>query len=209
MYHSEHGQDKWLNENIFREKLNGVFFEVGAIDGLIGSNTLFFERILGWNGLLVEASPEQYPALVANRPRVKTEKCAIYDRDGETIEFTACAGHLTGWSGIKKELEPQHLERMEINIPASLRSSVMVPTMTLASVLKKHGLQRLDYCCLDIEGAEFAVLKVFPFAEFDIEIFDIEDNFGNYPIEKLMIENGYRKIVRLGVSDIYQKVGKE
>ena len=49
-YHSEHGQDKWLNENIFKNKKYGIFVEVGAIDGLITSNSLFFERDLGWTG---------------------------------------------------------------------------------------------------------------------------------------------------------------
>ena len=31
-YYSEHGQDRWLDENVFRGKRNGVFVELGALD---------------------------------------------------------------------------------------------------------------------------------------------------------------------------------
>ena len=34
----------------------GLFVEVGAADGVVGSNTLHFEQT-GWTGVLVEASP--------------------------------------------------------------------------------------------------------------------------------------------------------
>ena len=37
-------------------KQTGLFVEVGAADGVVGSNTLAFEQ-LGWTGVLVEADP--------------------------------------------------------------------------------------------------------------------------------------------------------
>jgi hypothetical protein len=32
--YSEHGQDKWLEENIFKDKTDGVFVEFGALEGI-------------------------------------------------------------------------------------------------------------------------------------------------------------------------------
>jgi len=45
-----------------------VFFEAGAVDGLTNSNTLFFERTLGWTGVCVEPSPWSAAAPRAPRP---------------------------------------------------------------------------------------------------------------------------------------------
>ena len=42
-YYARSGQDKYLNEEIFKEKRKGVFIDLGAYDGVESSNTLFFE----------------------------------------------------------------------------------------------------------------------------------------------------------------------
>ena len=36
---------------------HGTFVEFGARNGVDHSNTLYFERALGWRGILVEADP--------------------------------------------------------------------------------------------------------------------------------------------------------
>lgn len=202
-YHSEHGQDRWLNENIFKGKTGGVFFECGALDGVRDSNSLFFENELGWTGLCVEANPVEYASLAQNR-KCATEHCALYDTAG-VEKFVMIEGGLVGWSGIDEAIEPQHRERIEKNIDTANRQTIDIRTMPLADVLRKHGLTKIDYLSLDIEGAELKVLSVFPFEEFDIDVFDIENNFDNPEIEQIMTEFGYRKIARLGVNDIYRR----
>ena len=47
-----------------QSKTNGFFFEAGAYDGVIASNTLLFETRRNWTGLLVEANPDNYDALL-------------------------------------------------------------------------------------------------------------------------------------------------
>ena len=37
-----------------------TFVELGALDGVWLSNTMLYERCLGWNGLLIEASPVNF-----------------------------------------------------------------------------------------------------------------------------------------------------
>ncbi len=44
---SQIGQDMILDEQIFKGKRNGVFVEVGALDGFGASNTYFFEKERG------------------------------------------------------------------------------------------------------------------------------------------------------------------
>ena len=52
--------DLKLNKEIFFEKENGFFIELGAYDGLTQSNTAFFEKTKNWTGILIEASRDRY-----------------------------------------------------------------------------------------------------------------------------------------------------
>ena len=47
-FYSQFQQDKFVYENYFKNKQNGFFVDIGAYDGEIDSNSLFFEN-LGWN----------------------------------------------------------------------------------------------------------------------------------------------------------------
>lgn len=44
-------------------KKGGMFIEAGAHAGVKGSHTLYLERELGWNGLLIECNPTVVPYL--------------------------------------------------------------------------------------------------------------------------------------------------
>ena len=61
-YSAQYGQDRFLDEFIFKGKLkNGFFFEAGADDFVDGSNTLWFEMEHKWTGVLVEPNPTRFP----------------------------------------------------------------------------------------------------------------------------------------------------
>lgn len=47
-----------ISKLLMQEK--GFFIECGALDGEIRSNTLFMEQNLGWEGVLIEADPENF-----------------------------------------------------------------------------------------------------------------------------------------------------
>ena len=72
MYYSQCGEDKFLNENFFKGKTNGVYIEMGAVDGLFQSNTKFFEDQLNWTGILIEPQPNSFKKLQMNRPNKYT-----------------------------------------------------------------------------------------------------------------------------------------
>ncbi len=56
-WHSQEGEDKFVFENFFYAMRGGVFLEMGAIDGVVFSNTLWLAKAAGWRGLLIEPSP--------------------------------------------------------------------------------------------------------------------------------------------------------
>ena len=45
---------------LFGRSKRGFFIEAGAYNGVELSNTLYFEKNLGWTGLLVEPNPDAF-----------------------------------------------------------------------------------------------------------------------------------------------------
>lgn len=56
-WHSQEGEDKYVYENFFYGMRGGFFFEMGALDGVLFSNTLWMARAADWRGLLIEPGP--------------------------------------------------------------------------------------------------------------------------------------------------------
>jgi hypothetical protein len=54
---------KYINYN------NGTYIEVGANDGILQSNTYFFEKKKNWSGLLIEPIYKKFVQLKKNRSR--------------------------------------------------------------------------------------------------------------------------------------------
>ena len=57
MAYSQWGEDIFLYDNYFGDIQNGTFVELGALDGVLYSNTKFFEDTLNWSGILIEPHP--------------------------------------------------------------------------------------------------------------------------------------------------------
>lgn len=66
-YHSQWGQDRYLNEHIFNNKVGGVFVDIGAHDGITLSNTYFFEKNINRTGVAFEPLSGPYEKLKASR----------------------------------------------------------------------------------------------------------------------------------------------
>ena len=56
--------EKAIIDKLFTKQRNGFFFEVGALDGQLFSNTLNLELELNWTGILVEPDPYSYKKLL-------------------------------------------------------------------------------------------------------------------------------------------------
>ena len=72
-FYSQVGQDRFLLENFFRGRRGGVFLDIGAYDGETLSNTLFFEKTMGWTGLCVEPLPSAASRLPSSVETVSSD----------------------------------------------------------------------------------------------------------------------------------------
>lgn len=193
-YHSEYGQDRWLVENVFGNARNGTFVEAGALDGVFHSNTLHFESEKGWRGVLVEPIPPLCQAARTNRPLAQVFDCALGSDVGvEDLEISLAT---PGWTGFTRLA---HSRRA-----TTARERLIVETRPLATVLREAGVTAVDYLSLDIEGAEFEVLSVYPFDEIPINVIGVEDNDANdEPLRQLLLSRGYRHLSRVGVDEFW------
>jgi hypothetical protein len=82
---------------------------------------------------------------------------------------------------------------------------VELPTQRLEAVLAERKITEIDYLSIDTEGSELAILKSFDLKRFNVKALSVENNRNAPQIPEYMQSAGYRRIVRLGVDDIYAK----
>jgi len=206
---SQFGQDLWVLQ-LFREKRNGFYMEIGAGNGLWISNTLVMERHFGWTGILVEPTGN-YAELIKNRPDsicvnaviASTHKevtlCEIFDSGQADINANASNNSLL--STVEDTTDPidenKHNSRWGVFRNASKRSAI-----PFAEVLRTHNApQVIDYFSLDVEGFEYEILKEFPFDEYSFGCLGIERP--PQELHNLLIAHGYQPRAKLGEDLMY------
>jgi FkbM family methyltransferase len=133
---------------------NGIFIEVGALDGNEISNTKLFEEFYGWTGILVEPSPNLFAALCANRPNSRCFQCALGSFDEhETYAYGDFDGHPMA-SLVGRAERP---------------SNVRVLVRSLQSILDECDIRHVHFFSLDTEGYELNILNG---VDFDKTTFD-------------------------------------
>ena len=127
--------------------------------GVLEFLQLHFEDYLDWRGILIEANPVNAQHMRANRPLAA--RLALGVCDEQTHNFTFVGNGAVGatvnnyqdsW-GTRKAL-PQFTVRC----------------MPLGGILKKVGVDFVDFWSLDVEGAEMQVLKTHDWANIPIRV---------------------------------------
>lgn len=205
MYYSQWEQDKWLNENIFKNKKNGVFVDIGAHDGVTLSNTYFYEKELEWTGLCIEPIPKIYQKLCKNRKAICVHGC-VYDRNG-TITFRCLEGYTEMLSGIEETYNNRHNERVnrEIEQHGGKRKTMDVPCYRLEKLLSDNNITHVDYLSIDTEGSEMQVLNSIDFDNVTIDVIEVEVNYRDEEekFTEFFDKKGYKLIAVLTCDNIY------
>ena len=173
-------------------KKNGYFVEIGAQNGIDGSNTYMLEKTFKWNGILCEPSRTYQNEIVKIRDCFIDNRC-VWKVSNMEMEFVDCGK--TGLSTLSEyALVGIHKEaRLKIEV-----DKYKVNSVTLNDLLEQHNAPKgIDYISIDTEGCELEILKVFDFIKWDVKIFTIEHNFDAFlrkNIYDLMDINGYVRI---------------
>lgn len=194
MFYSQDNQDKILELNIFKGFKNGVFVDVGAHDGITINNTLYFEKNNGWRGINIEPIKSVFDSLVINRPNSININCAICNNDGET-EFIFNTGYTEMISGIKDTFDNRHLQRLqnENKNYGGTTEIIKVKTKKLETICNENNISHIHYLSIDVEGAEFEVIKSVNFNNVFIDVIGFENNYDDtsIPIIKYLEDRNY------------------
>lgn len=203
-YYSQFGQDKFLEENIFKGYKYGFFIDVGANDGKTINNTLYFEKYNNWNGINIEPIYATYKQLCINRPYCINLNTAVYDT-AKTVDFISNEGYTNMISGIRESYDSRHLNRLQYELQqfGGTSSIIQIQTIRLEDVCNLHYVNHINYLSIDVEGAEYNVIKSINFDKVFIDIIGFENNYeeNTIPIIKYLIDNDY--IVIKKSSDIF------
>jgi FkbM family methyltransferase len=201
-YFSQAGQDRII-DSLLKKKMGGVFVDVGGYDGREGSNSLFFEVFRAWSGILIEAAPTQLAKAQAFR-RCPCIGAGVAGTPGQ-MEFMEITGKFAQLSGFLDSYSPKLLKFARAQ-PDHNEIIHTLESRTLADILSDQKIVQADFLSLDVEGGEVGILESFPFSDFDIDIWSIENNTRTPTIRKIMHENGYKRSEFAGVDEIYRRV---
>ena len=166
------------------------------------SNSLFFETDLNWNGIYIEPLKEIFGQLRKNRKCVCIES-AISSEEG-IQDFLEIEGP-DMLSGLVKELDPRHVQRINYELQNSKGNAriAKVKTITLQSVLDLYNIKYVDFISIDTEGAEFSVVNSIDYNKLKFGCMLIENNYDDPKVRDFLYTKGYTNIGRLTIDDVY------
>jgi len=196
-FFSQSGQDKIIKNSFFRSKKKGFFVEIGAFDGIEGSNCLHFEKSMNWDGIAIEPSKTQFKKLSKNRScKVLNEAISSTEKE---VEFIEVVDGLTQMSGINDE---NYLSKSIIENNESTKfNKNKIKTSTFG---KNILIKEIDYLSIDIEGTELDVLKSINFQEHIIKVISVENNIPEkINFNSFLKENNFSFFDRVGQDEIF------
>lgn len=207
MFYSQCQEDVYLNQYIFNNKKNGIYIELGALDGILYSNTKFFEDSLNWTGILIEPHPNKFEMLQKNRPNNFLFN-SLVSCHSEPLEFRYFVNHHAAVSGVENTLPKEHFENYFENVRTRTlpQNKIYIKPQSLTEIVKSTQLTHIDLLSLDVEGHEYEVLKSWDFS-IPIDVILIE-MLGVQPDKEelcrnILLEHKYRFITKYKHNEIF------
>lgn len=182
----EFGQDWFLYANFFQtqeadQKEKRTYVDVGASLPFEWSNSVLFDRCLGWKGLCIEPNPHLLPLLHGYRSCKTVARCVNSQRINGN-QFSDRSG------------EPAFRATCD----------------TMNSILQRAALasQRIHVLSIDVEHGELKVLQGLAFSQIDVRFIVVEVTHGVQwlEVDSLLLPQGYAKVAILGRDAVYAKL---
>jgi FkbM family methyltransferase len=161
----------------------GFFVEIGAYHPTYASQTFQLEQ-RGWDGLLIEPVPAHAEQLRMHRTaRVVQTACGSPEQHGTSFPLYVAGG----MSSLRFHRGPP----------------IIVPVVTLDSVLSEANVSRIDFLSVDVEGVEIDVLRGFSFERYRPDFILLEDFAEDLSKHRFMRSKGYKRVRRTGNNSWY------
>lgn len=113
-------------------------------------------------------------------------------------------------SGLVDNYHPNHKNRIKSKMAQGEISKspeiIQVQCLLFNSILEQHNIYHIDYLTIDTEGNEYEILKTIDFNKYKIDVIDVENNYRETKVKKLLLEKGYCLVESLLQDDIYMRL---
>ena len=200
MFYSQIGQDEYYIKNIINYKQNGYYVDGGAHDGIKLSNTYYLEKNLNWTGICIEANEDLHQKLCVNRPNSINVNQLIYSQSDLELHFEmALNKEIVEGNDMLSRISNDEINAINHDYFTEQfiqSKTIKQKTKTLTDVLDAaNAPNTIDYCSIDIEGAELACLEGIRFDKYKFLFITIEhgyrEDFKNKIINRLC-QNNYK-----------------
>lgn len=203
VYSSQFQQDQFFDIVLFSKNVGGVFIDIGAHDGVTGSNSYFLEKTRGWTGVCFEPNPKLFEVCAGNRV-CRCENFCITKESG-TYNFAILPGSCDVLGGIYEFFDSRHLKRVSECLQGEAEQMKLIPIrgVNLTDYLKQSKISKIDLLCVDVEGAELLVLDSVDFSQIVIEVICVENNYHGDRLCGFLHEKGFDIVARLECDEVY------
>jgi len=150
---------------------DAFFLQIGANDGFTGDPLypLITRADTNWRGVLVEPVAHLFAQLSqrhGQNPALRLERAAIGEQDGTTvIHRLTIAPNDSVWLDQIPSLDRATLQEGAEQFGKATHAVVEeeVPSLTVATLLRRHAINQLDLLVIDAEGWDWRILRQFDF----------------------------------------------
>lgn len=202
------------------KRLDDFFFiQVGSNDGIVHDPLYRHVTQNRWEGILIEPVKYYFDLLKRNyagSSQLIFENIAIAERDGyrDFFRIREDLDFLPGWTKGLGSFNRDVLMKHRWVIPNIQRYIVeeQVECLSLASLLERHAVEKIDLIMIDTEGYDFEIIKQFDFNLMRPKVIVYEHKHiarrDRLDCEKLLKEQNYRLHKHFGNTLAYKGHGK-
>ena len=197
-FKSKSGEDRNLMK-WFHNICEGSYIEMGGLDGVLFSNSYVFNKALQWKGVLIELAKDSYDEMVQNRPNEVANINAGVCAEPQTLHYVNVSGK-RAINGIWEFAAPDFKEKWWKGVTLDSPKVHDIACDRLDSLLLQHapGHTFFDFFSLDVEGAEFEVVKSIDWDRISFGIIVVEADkhnaVKNQAVRKLIESKGYNLV---------------
>ena len=179
--------------NIFKNKKNGFYLDIGCGHPIKNNNTYLLNK-KGWKGINIDLDKDNIDLFNSYRKNDFNLTTAVSDKEGETdLYFYHSKSALNTIS--KQNADFQKAEVSKIK---------KVKTQTINNIIENSPYKdkKIDFLTIDVEGSELSILKNFNFQKYLPKVIVVE--YLDLSLKKLEIKN--LNVSNIINSDIYKLI---
>jgi FkbM family methyltransferase len=189
--YSQYGEEHFLLEH-FKHKKDGFLVDIGAADGINGSNSRYLIE-MGWSGLLVEPGTNNFNKLLElyyGNQNIILEKVGCSDTSSKNTTF------FVDKNDEYEQISTFRYEQMIHckNIYDCEFVTENVDLIKTQDLFDKHSILNIDFLSIDTESLDTEVILGIDFNKCNINLICVEHDSGI--MHKVFEEFNYKQIYR-------------